>query len=72
MGVTMISNPHVWRCAGLLIKRHRDDTAAIYAAMRAARSFAEGDLEGAEVWLQIGRAVNELLATHRPGDMNLH
>ena len=57
----MISDPYIRRSAGLLIQKHGDAAPAIHAAMRAARAFAEDDLEAAEMWLQIGRAVNELV-----------
>ena len=72
MGITMISDLRIRRLADLLIKKHGHATAAIFAAMRAARSFAEDDLEAAEVWLQIGGAVNELLAKDHPADVILH
>ena len=72
MGITMISDPRIRRLADLLIKKHGHAAAAIFAAMRAARSFAEDDLEAAEVWLQIGGAVNELLAKDHSGDIILH
>ncbi len=62
----MISDPYIRRLAGLLIKKHGD------AALRAARAFAEDDLEAAEVWLQIGRAVNELVGKDPSGHMILH
>ncbi len=68
----MISDPTIRRLAGLLIKKHGDDAPAIYAAMHAARAFAEDDLEAAEVWLQIGRAVNELVENDPSGHMILH
>ena len=61
MGATMISDPYIRRLAELLIKKHGDAAPAIYAAMRAAGAFAEDELGAAEVWLQIGRAVNELV-----------
>ena len=72
MGATMISDPYIRRLANLLIKKHGDAVPAIYAAMRAARAFAEDDLEAAEVWLQIGRAVNELVEKDPSGHMILH
>ena len=72
MGATMISDPYIRRLADLLIKKHGDTAPAIYAAMRAARAFAEDDLEAAEVWLQIGRAVNELVEQDPSGHMILH
>ncbi len=72
MGATMISDPYIRRLADLLIKKHGDATPAIYAAMRAARAFAEDDLEAAEVWLRVGRAVNELVEKDPSGHMILH
>ena len=72
MGATMISDPYIRRLADLLIKKHGDAAPAIYAAMRAARAFAEDDLEAAEVWLQIGRAVNELVEQDPSGPKILH
>ncbi len=72
MGATMISDPYIWRLAHLLIKKHGDAAPAIYAAMRAARAFAEDDLEAAEVWLQVGRAVDELVDQDPSGHMILH
>ncbi len=72
MGAAMISDPYIRRLADLLIKKHGDAAPAIYAAMRAARAFAEDDLETAEVWLQIGRAVNELVENDPSGRMILH
>ncbi len=68
----MISDSYIRRLADLLIKKHGDSAPAIYAAMRAARAFAEDDLEAAEVWLQIGRAVNELVEKDPSGHMILH
>ena len=68
----MISDPYIRRLAGLLIKKHGDTVPAIYAAMRAARAFAEDDLEAAEVWQQIGRTVNELVEIDPSGHMILH
>ena len=58
--------------ADLLIQKHGDADPAIYAARGAARAFAEDDLEAAEVWLQIGRAVNELVEKDPSGHMILH
>ena len=72
MGATMISDPYIRRLANLLIKKYGDTPPAIYAAMRAAQAFAEDDLEAAEVWLQIGRAVNELVEQDPSGHMTLH
>ncbi len=72
MGATMISDPYIRRLADLLIKKHGDSAPAIYAAMRAARAFAEDDLEAAEVWLRVGRAVNELVEKDPSGHMILH
>ncbi len=72
MGATMSSDPYIRRLADLLIKKHGDAAPAIYAALRAARAFAEDDLEAAEVWLQIGRAVNELVGKDTSGHMILH
>ncbi len=72
MGATMISDPYIRRLAGLLIKKHGYAAPAFYAAMRAAQALAEDDLEAAEVWLQIGRAVNELVEQDPSGHMTLH
>ncbi len=72
MGATMISDPYIRRLADLLIKKHGDAAPAIYAAMRAAQAFAEDDLEAAEVWLRVGRAVNELVGKDPSAPMTLH
>ncbi len=68
----MISDPNIRRLADLLIKKHGDAAPAIYAAMRAARAFAEDDVETADVWLRIGRAVNERVENDPSGHMILH
>ncbi|MFQ5618076.1 MAG: hypothetical protein ACE5FR_03805 [Rhodospirillales bacterium] len=72
MGAAMIYDPYIRQLADLLIKKHGDAASAVYAAMRAARAFAEDDLEAAEVWLQIGRAVNERLEKDPSGHPVLH
>ncbi len=68
----MISDPTIRRFARLLIEKHGDSAPAIHAAMCAARAFAEDDVETADVWLRIGRAVNELVENDPSGHMILH
>jgi len=65
----VIEDKDVWRAAKLLVDRHGDE-APIHAAMQADELLAEGDLEGERVWIQILKAIEELLRV--PGDDQLH
>lgn len=49
----------VWRSAHHMLKRYGDDAVA-RAAKRVAELQASGDSDGANVWLRIVAAINEL------------
>ena len=55
----MISDPDVFRAAKLLIDQHGAD-ASLRAAERADEMLERGDLDGAQVWKRILRAIKEL------------
>ncbi len=61
----------VYRTANELIEQHGED-APIHAAMRADELMEAGDMDGRAVWLQIVKAVEELLAKERPEGENVH
>lgn len=48
----MVDDPHIWRAANLLVKRH--------GAGRADELLVDGDTEGCSVWKHILKAVAEL------------
>ena len=67
----MTSDLDIYRSANELIKQH-GDAADIEAAMRADKRLAAGDMEGEAVWLQIVKAIEELLSEERPSDEKVH
>ncbi len=67
----MTSDLDIYRSANELIKQH-GEAADIEAAMRADERLAAGDMEGEAVWLQILKAIAELLSEVRPDDAEVH
>jgi hypothetical protein len=64
----MIPELDIYQSANLIIKQHGQD-APIHAAMRADELLEAGDLNGAETWKRILRAVEELQGTEpKPGE----
>lgn len=61
----MIPDIDIWRTAKLLIDKHGAD-ASIYAAMRADKLFADGELDGRAVWLRIIWAIDEIQTKEVP------
>jgi len=56
----------IYRTANLLIQRHGEEP-AIHAAMKADEMLKAGDMDGKAVWLQVGKAIEELQATESEG-----
>jgi len=56
----MISDIDIYRSAKVLIDQHGAEGAALHAAMRADALLAQGAMTGRQVWLRIGKAVEEL------------
>ena len=52
----------IYRSAKLYIDQYGVD-ASVHAAMTADAMLARGDLEGYQVWMRIGRAIEEMQAT---------
>ncbi len=67
----MTSDLDIYRSANELTEQHGKD-APIEAAMRADQCLAAGDVEGAAVWLRIGRAIEKLQSEERPDDAEVH
>lgn len=67
----MISDLDIYRSANVLIKQHGED-AAIHAAMKTDALLEKGNVEGAAVWKQIVRAVNELTNVEPPSGAARH
>ena len=68
----MPSEIDIYRPAKLLIDQHGED-ALIFAAMQADRCLEAGDLDGKAVWMQVIRAIKELLDQQPPSsDTPLH
>ena len=67
----MTSELDIYRSANELIKQY-GDAADIEAAMRADARLAAGDMEGEAVWLQIVKAIEELLSKERPDGAEVH
>ena len=55
----MIPNRDIWAAAKILIDRHGDD-AAIVTSQRQDELLDEGDVDGANIWKAIIKAVEEL------------
>ena len=65
LGVPMIPDIDIWRCATLMINNYGEE-----AAMEAAAwpmSLLEREIEGQRVWLRIAKAIDEL-QTVKPGE----
>ena len=54
----MVADIDIWRTATLLMKQ-RDDP-EFYAAQRADKLLAAGDVDGCRVWTRIGMAIRNL------------
>ena len=67
----MTSPIDIYQTANELIKQHGDD-APIHAAMRADELLEAGDMDGKAVWLQITKAIDELLSNERPEDATVN
>ena len=62
----MTSTLDVYRSANILVTQHGED-APIHAAMRVDAMLDKGDLDGLAVWMQVLKAVNELLSKEPEG-----
>jgi hypothetical protein len=67
----MAAEVDIWRSAHALIKQHGAD-APIYAAMKADKFLAAGDLDGSAVWKRIVQAINELMQEAPPKGTAVH
>ena len=68
----MTSDLDIYRSAKLLIDQHGED-APIFAAMQADKCLEGGDLDGKAVWMEVIRAIKELLNQQPPSsDTPLH
>ena len=67
----MISDKQIYQAATVLIEKYGED-APIEAALRADELLDRGDIDGERVWIKIGKAVDELLATERPKGAKVH
>ncbi|NQV48509.1 MAG: hypothetical protein HQ504_12125 [Rhodospirillaceae bacterium] len=67
----MTSNSEIWRCASLLVEKY-GDMALNGAAIKADELARAGDNEGRFVWLEVTRAVEELLSQTPPENATLH
>jgi hypothetical protein len=63
----MIPDRDIYWAAQLLVNRHGGEATA-YAALRAQNLSDAGDLDGAPVWREILRAVDELTRARRDSD----
>jgi hypothetical protein len=60
MRAEMNPDADIWHAAGLLIKRHGADDAALVAAQAGDEMLAKGDQEGHAIWKTILDAILEL------------
>ncbi len=68
----MPSEIDIYRSAKLLIDQHGED-APIFAAQQADKCLEGGDLDGKAVWMEVIRAIKELLNQQPPSsDTPLH
>lgn len=67
----MTSDIDVFRAASLLVSRHGED-APVHAAMRHDELLSSGDIEGADVWKRILKAIDEIRRTERQQDEELN
>jgi len=71
MEQTMASKSEIWRCAGLLVESY-GEMALNGAAIKADALARMGDIEGRTVWLEVTRAVEELLNEEVPAGTMRH
>lgn len=67
----MKSGAEIWRCASLLIDQY-GEMALNGAAIKADELAREGNQEGRFVWLEVSRAVEELLSEDIPKGTTRH
>jgi hypothetical protein len=63
----MVDQTDIYRSASLMIRRHGSE-ANIHADIRADELLEAGDLDGAAVWRQVVKAIQELQRGARPGE----
>jgi hypothetical protein len=65
--IRTVIDPDIYRAAKVLIDQHGDD-APVQAAGRADELLDEGDVDGAAVWRQILRAIEDMTRGRRDGE----
>jgi hypothetical protein len=68
MRAEMNPDADIWHAAGLLIKRHGADDAALVAAQAGDEMLAKGDQEGHAIWKAILDAILDLRRERKEGE----
>ena len=69
--MTMKCNSEIWRCASLLVDQY-GEMALNGAAIKADQLGNEGDQKSCFIWLEVTRAVEELLSDRIPEGARVH